>query len=72
MNSAVGVLGEEVLSPREREIALLISRGLSNKEVARLLGLSQGTIKIHVHAILQKLRVKSRYNLIAHSIAGSR
>ncbi len=54
----------KVLSPREREIALLVARGLSNKEVARELGLSDGTVKINLHSIFQKLGAKSRYNLI--------
>jgi two-component system nitrate/nitrite response regulator NarL len=61
-------LGNEwskVLSPREREVAVLITRGLSNKEVARELGVSDGTVKIHVHSIFQKLGAKSRYNLIS-------
>ena len=56
----------ERLSAREREVALLIGRGLSNKEVARELGLSLGTVKTHVHNILQKLGAPHRYSLIAH------
>jgi DNA-binding NarL/FixJ family response regulator len=61
------VLGDEwskVLSPREREVALLVARGLTNKEVARELGLCDGTVKIHLHSIFQKLGAKSRCNLI--------
>ena len=61
------VLGDEwlkVLSPREREVALLVARGLTNKEVARELGLCDGTVKIHLHSIFQKLGAKSRYNLM--------
>lgn len=54
-----------VLSSREREVAQLVARGLSNKEVARELGLSDGTVKIHIHSIFQKLGAKSRYRLIA-------
>ncbi len=54
----------KVLSPRECEVAALIARGLSNKEVARELGVSSGTVKIHVHSIFQKLGARSRYNLI--------
>ena len=54
------------LSPREREVALLINQGLSNKEVARALGLSAGTVKSHVHNILQKLGKTRRYSLILH------
>jgi len=56
----------KVLSPREREVALLIGRGLSNKEIARALGLSAGTVKCHVHNILQKIGETRRYRLIAH------
>jgi len=54
------------LSPREHQVALLIGRGLSNKDVARELGLSPGTVKIHVHNIFVKLGEKSRYRIIIH------
>ena len=54
----------KVLSPRERTVALLIGGGLSNKEAARELGLSLGTVKNHVHNIFQKLGVNSRRHLI--------
>jgi DNA-binding NarL/FixJ family response regulator len=47
------------LSPREREVALLVARGLANKEVARELGLSVGTVKLHVHHIFLKLRSRN-------------
>jgi two-component system, NarL family, nitrate/nitrite response regulator NarL len=52
------------LSPREGEVALLAARGLSNKQVARQLGITDGTVKIHMHSIFQKLRTKSRYSLV--------
>lgn len=54
----------KVLTPREREVALLVARGLKNKEVALELGLSDGTVKIHLHNIFRKLSAKSRYDLI--------
>ena len=54
----------KVLSPREREIADLVARGLSNKEVARMLGLTDGTVKINLHHIFRKLGTKNRYGLI--------
>ena len=57
------------LSPREDEVALLVARGLSNKQVAHELGISDGTVKIHMHSIFQKLGTKSRYSLII--LAGS-
>lgn len=47
-----------ILSPREREVALLVARGLANKEIARELGLSEGTVKQHVHSIFLKLRAQ--------------
>jgi DNA-binding NarL/FixJ family response regulator len=51
-----GMPGEWLhLSPREREVALLVARGLANKEIARELGLSNGTVKLHVHKIFLKL-----------------
>src|ERR1700751_2412128 len=43
------------LTSREREIALLVARGLSNKEIAVELQSSPGTIKVHLHNIYQKL-----------------
>jgi len=53
-----------LLSPREREVALLVARGLANKEIARELGLSLGTVKLHVHSIFLKLGMQSRHTLI--------
>ena len=66
------VLGGEwskVLTPRERQVAFLVTRGLSNKDVARELGLSEGTVKIHLHNIFQKLGAKNRYGLVVHAAA---
>jgi len=48
------------LTPREAEIGELLARGLSNKHIARALGLSLATVKNHVHNILEKLEVGSR------------
>ena len=42
------------LTPREREVALLVERNLSNDEIARTLGITRGTVKIHVHNIRKK------------------
>jgi two-component system nitrate/nitrite response regulator NarL len=53
----------KVLSPREREVGLLVVRGLTNKEAANQLGVSAGTVKVHVHNILRKLGANSRYCL---------
>jgi two-component system, NarL family, nitrate/nitrite response regulator NarL len=48
------------LTPRESEIIELIADGLSNKLIARQLDISDGTVKLHVKAILRKLQINSR------------
>jgi len=48
------------LTPREREILCHLAEGQSNKVIARKLGISDGTVKLHVKAILRKLGVHSR------------
>jgi DNA-binding NarL/FixJ family response regulator len=59
----------KVLTPREREVTLLVARGLKNKEVALELGVSNGTVKIHSLNIFRKLGAKSRYDLIVQRSA---
>jgi two-component system, NarL family, nitrate/nitrite response regulator NarL len=51
---------EADLTAREREIATLVSEGLSNKEIARRLHIELATVKNHVHSILSKLQVTRR------------
>ena len=48
------------LTPRETEILSHLAEGQSNKVIARELGISDGTVKLHVRAILRKLKVRSR------------
>jgi two-component system nitrate/nitrite response regulator NarL len=48
------------LTPREMEILCHLAAGKSNKAIARDLGISDGTVKLHVKAILRKLDVRSR------------
>jgi len=48
------------LTPRERQIVLLIDRGLTNKQIAESLCIEIRTVKNHVHNILEKLRVHRR------------
>ena len=56
------------LAPRERQIAAQVGRGLRNKEIADALAMSEGTVKVYLHTIYQKLGIKNRTELalIAH------
>src|SRR3954467_11565805 len=47
------------LTPREYEIATLASAALSNREIARRLGVTEGTVKAHLHNIYQKVDVRA-------------
>ena len=57
--------GQRNFTPREVEIAALIERGLSNKEIARRLHIEVATVKNHVHNILDKLQVRRRGEIAA-------
>ncbi len=54
----------EVLSGRERAVASLARRGLRNKEIADELGLTEGTVKVHLHKVFDKLSIRGRTELI--------
>jgi len=58
-----------VLTDRERQIMRLVSEGLSNKEIGRRLNISDGTIKVHLHHIFQKLEISNRTVLAAMAIS---
>jgi len=51
------------LTRRRRQVARLVLRGLSNREIAERLGMTIGTVKVHLHAIYEKLDVHSRDEL---------
>jgi two-component system, NarL family, nitrate/nitrite response regulator NarL len=58
------------LSVREREVFGLILQGLTNKEIAAQLGISESTAKFHVSAILKKCGARSRLDVVReHKIA---
>lgn len=61
-------LPHDRLSPREREILLLLARGASNKEIARDLTLAESTVKIHVQGILRKLGITSRVQAAVYAV----
>ena len=49
-----------MLSDRQREVTLLVAEGLSNKEIARRLEISDGTVKVHLQHIYSKLGIRNR------------
>jgi DNA-binding NarL/FixJ family response regulator len=51
---------QEVLTDREKDILKGISRGLTNKEIALQLSLTEGTVKNYISVIFQKLNVQDR------------
>ena len=53
----------EQLTPREIEIVRLVARGLRNKEIARSLDIVEGTVKIHLNRVYEKLGVHNRVEL---------
>jgi DNA-binding NarL/FixJ family response regulator len=63
--SSLEVAQGDVLTPRQRQIAVLIRRGLSNKEIAVELHIELSTVKNHVHSILEKMQVQRRGQLAA-------
>jgi DNA-binding NarL/FixJ family response regulator len=56
-----------LLTPRELEIVRLAAEGLRNKEIADRLTITEGTVKIHLHNIYEKLGVTGRPQLILYA-----
>jgi DNA-binding NarL/FixJ family response regulator len=56
----------QTLTPREVELVRLANNGLRNKEIAARLGLTEGTVKVHLHRVYEKLGVASRVELLNH------
>ena len=51
------------LAPRERELIRFVRQGLRNREIAAELGVTEGTVKVYLHAVFEKLGVKNRTEL---------
>lgn len=58
----------EPLTPREQDVLRYMVQGLSNKEIARQLGVSENTVKTHVRHILAKLNARSRVEAVAFAL----
>jgi LuxR family transcriptional regulator, maltose regulon positive regulatory protein len=57
----------ERLTPREDSIVTLLESGLSNKELADAIFVSEGTLKWHLHNVYSKLNVKNRFGAMARA-----
>jgi DNA-binding NarL/FixJ family response regulator len=60
--------GQGLLSPREREVAALIVGGLSNRQIADSLVISERTVENHVSSILARLGVDTRAQIAARAV----
>lgn len=62
-----GTPGDTALTPRELEVLRLIANGLSNREIATTLVISQETVKTYVSRILAKLNLRDRVQAVVHA-----
>ena len=63
LSDTFGAGERTALAPRERELIKLVRNGLRNREIAQNLGVTEGTIKVYLHTVFQKLGVSSRTEL---------
>jgi len=61
--------GKSLLSPREGQVVALVADGLSNREIAAVLHLTENTVKKYVFRIFEKLGVSSRVELVRYAMA---
>jgi DNA-binding NarL/FixJ family response regulator len=70
--SSAGQAPSTELTSREEEVVEHVRRGLSNKEIAREMGISLGTVRAHLRSIFRKLEVSSRAGAAAKSLVRGR
>ena len=61
---AAATRAAELLTPREIEIVRMVAQGLRNRVIAERLSISEGTVKVHLHNIYEKLKVDGRLELV--------
>jgi ATP/maltotriose-dependent transcriptional regulator MalT len=57
-------VGPVELTSRQKAVLTELAKGISNREIGRALGISEITVKIHVHSICQKLAVRNRMQAV--------
>jgi len=60
--------GSQMLTPREEQVVALVAEGLSNRDTARELGLSEHTVKKYLFRIFDKLGISSRVELVLYAV----
>ena len=60
-----------LLSKREQEILALLAKGYLYKEIADQLGITAGTVRVHLHAVYEKLHVSSRTEAVVKYLGGT-
>ena len=60
-------LGTSGLTPRQLDVLRLLLKGAPNKLIARELGLTEGTVKVHIAAILRALQVRNRTEAVVRA-----
>lgn len=56
------------LTPREKEVAALVAKGMKNREIAEALQIATGTVKIHLMHIFEKTGIRDRFELALHGL----
>ena len=57
------------LTPRERQVAALVASGRTNRQIGRVLGISEKTAEVHLHHVMSKLDVRNRAEVAAWAVA---
>ena len=63
LSDSLGERRRPALAPRERQLIRFVRQGLRNREIAQQLGVTEGTVKVYLHAVFEKLGVSSRTEL---------
>ena len=66
----IASVGQPSLTRREQELVGLVRKGLRNREIAERIGVTEGTVKVYLHALFDKLGVGNRTELAMHADAG--